>query len=84
VTLTVELWKAGLPLDHFVFKTITRSPGVISPRVHVENFDTYVFCKNNKPTSWYGVAYSKAFIGGKWQFARHVLSEKSVPIKCGT
>lgn len=84
VTLTVELWKAGLPLDHFVFKTITRSPGVTLPRARVENFDTYVFCKNNKQTSWYGVAYSKAFIGDKWQFARHVLSEKSVPIKCGT
>ena len=84
VTLTVELWKTGQPFNHFVFKTITRSPGVTSPRVRVENFNTYIFCKNRDLTFWYGVAYSKAFIGGKWQFARHVLSEKSVPIKCGT
>jgi hypothetical protein len=84
VTLTVELWKTGQPFNHFVFKTITRSPGVTSPRVRVENFNTYIFCKNRDLTFWYGVAYSKAFIGGKWQFARHVLSQKIEPIKCGT
>ena len=84
VTLTVELWKTGQPFNHFVFKTITRSPGVTSPRVRVENFNTYIFCKNRDLTFWYGVAYSKAFIGGKWQFARHVLSQKIEPIECGT
>lgn len=84
VTLTVELWKTGQPFNHLVLKTITRSPGVTSPRVRVVNFNTYAFCKNGDLTSWYGVAYSKAFIGGKWQFARHVLSQKIEPIECGT
>lgn len=84
VTLTVELWKTGTPLHHFVLKTVTRSPGITPPKVRVENFNTYVFCKNNQSTYWYGIAYSKAFIGGKWQFARHVLSEESEPINCGT
>jgi hypothetical protein len=84
VTLTVELWKTGNPFNHFVLKTMRRSPGVTSPRVRVENFDTYVFCKNQELTFWYGVAYSKAFIDGQWHYARHVLSREIMPIKCGT
>ena len=84
VTLTVELWKTGNPFNHFVFKTVRRSPGVTSPRVRVENFYTYVFCKNQDLTLWYGVAYSKAFIAGRWHYARHVLSREINPIKCGT
>ena len=50
----------------------------------VENFDTYVYCKNRETTSYYGIAYSKAFIEGKWQYARHVLSRIINPIDCGT
>lgn len=34
-------------------------------------------------TSYYGVAYSKAFIAGKWQYARHVLSLEIIPLNCG-
>ncbi|MDP1852362.1 MAG: hypothetical protein Q8K48_08130 [Candidatus Planktophila sp.] len=34
--------------------------------------------------SYYGIAYSKAFIEGKWQYARHVLLRIINPIDCGT
>lgn len=84
VTLTVELWKTGNLINHFVLKTVRRSPGVTSPRVRVENFDTYVFCKNQELTLWYGVSYSQAFIDGQWHYARQVLSREIKPIKCGT
>ena len=39
------------------------------PGRHVENFATFVFCKDRILTNYFGVAYSKAFIAGKWQFA---------------
>jgi len=84
VTLTVELWKTGEFLNHFVYSTVKRSIGITSPRDQVENFDTYVYCKNRKTTSYYGIAYSKAFIEGIWQYARHVLSRIINPIDCGT
>ena len=57
---------------------------ITSPRGHVENFDAYVYFRNHELTSYYGIAYSKAFIGGKWQYARHVLSRIINPIDCGT
>lgn len=84
VTLTVELWKTGEFLNHLVYSTVKRSVGITSPRDQVENFDTYVYCKNRETTSYYGIAYSKAFIEGKWQYARHVLSRIINPIDCGT
>lgn len=84
VTLTVELWKTGEFLNHFVYSTVKRSIGITSPRDQVENFDTYAFCKNRQTTSYFGIAYSKAFIDGKWQYARHVLSRNINPIDCGT
>jgi hypothetical protein len=84
VTLTVELWKVGSFGNHLVVLRAKRSPGVTLPGRQVENFNTFVFCKNNELTNYYGVAYSKAFIAGKWQFARHVLSRKTTPIECGT
>lgn len=84
VTLTVELWKTGQLLNHFVFSTVKRSPGVTYSGDRVVNFDTYVYCKNRELTSYYGIAYSKAFIDGKWQYARHVLSRIINPIHCGT
>lgn len=84
VTLTVELWKVGSFGNHLVVLRAKRSPGVTLPGRQVENFNTFVFCKNNELTNYYGVAYSKAFIAGKWQFARHVLSRKITPLECGT
>jgi hypothetical protein len=84
VTLTVELWKAGKFVNHFVYSTVKRSPGTTLPRNQVENFDTYIFCKNRGLTFYYGIAYSKAFIDGKWQYARHVFSRNINPIYCGT
>jgi hypothetical protein len=84
VTLTVELWKVDSFGNHLVVLRAKRSPGVTLPGRQVENFNTFVFCKNNELTNYYGVAYSKAFIAGKWQFARHVLSRKITPLECGT
>jgi hypothetical protein len=84
VTLTVELWKVGEIGNHFLTLRVKRSSGITMPGRHVENFATFVFCKDRILTNYFGVAYSKAFIAGKWQFAHHVLSRKIIPIHCGT
>jgi hypothetical protein len=44
----------------------------------------YVDCKSSKLTEWFGVAYSKAFINGKWQFAGWTQSPKVELLPCGT
>ena len=83
VTITVEIWKKGKLQNHQVRKRSTHSSGTTIPGAHVNNFSTYRFCKNKVRTSYYGVAYSKAFIAGKWQYARHVLSLEIIPLNCG-
>jgi len=84
VSITVEIWKTGKFQDYQVWKKTTFSPGATQPGNRVNNFSTYKYCKNKVKTSYYGVAYSKAFIAGKWQYARHVLSVAIIPLKCGT
>lgn len=84
VSITVEIWKTEKFQDYQVWKKSTFSPGTTQPRTLVNNFSTYKYCKNKVKTSYYGVAYSKAFIAGKWQYARHVLSLEIIPLNCGT
>jgi len=84
VSITVEIWKTGKFQDYQVWKKSTFSPGTTQPGTRVNNFSTYKYCKNKVKTSYYGVAYSKAFIAGKWQYARHVLSLEIIPLNCGT
>jgi hypothetical protein len=84
VTITVEIWKTGLLGNHFVWKQTISSPGTTYPGSQVNNFSTYRRCINRTPTHYYGVSYSKALINGKWQFARHILTEKIAFLKCGT
>ena len=84
VAITVEIWKTGFLGNHRVGKQTTRSLGTTYPGSRVNNFSTYRKCLSKTPTNYYGVSYSKALIGGKWQYARHVLSEKAILLKCGT
>ncbi|MBC7463512.1 MAG: hypothetical protein H7227_04535 [Actinobacteria bacterium] len=84
VTLTVEIWKTGTLGNHFVWKSVVLSSGTTLPKSQVNNFKTFRVCIDKVSTSYYGVAYSRAFIAGKWQFARHVLSTKIIPLECGT
>ncbi|MFZ4107943.1 MAG: hypothetical protein ACOYK4_02950 [Candidatus Planktophila sp.] len=84
VTITVEIWKKGKLQNHLVLTKTINSSGTTYPGSQVNNFSTYKFCENIARTSYYGVAYSKAFIAGKWQYARHVLSLETIPLNCGT
>ena len=84
VTITVEIWKTGVFGNHFVVKRTVKSLGTTLPNSRLDNFKTFRVCKNDTPTSYYGVAYSQAFIAGKWKYARQVLSTKIIPLECGT
>jgi hypothetical protein len=84
VTLTVEIWKEGKFGNIRVARTVTKSPGITYPGRNVENFNTWQRCKTYTDSSYFGVAYSKAFIQGKWQYARDTYSLKIKPLACGT
>lgn len=84
VTLTVEIWKVGTFGKIQVARTVVKSPGTTYPGRDVENFETLRRCKTLKKTKYYGVAYAKAFIQGKWQYASHTYSLEIKPLACGT
>jgi hypothetical protein len=84
VTITVELWKTGLLGNHLVRRRTTHSAGTTFPNSRVDNFLTFKRCTDRDPTQYFGIAYSKAFIAGKWQYARHTQTKKIIPLNCGT
>ena len=84
VTVTVELWKTGLLGNHLVRRRTFYSAGTTLPNSRVNNFLTFKGCKDRDLTQYFGIAYSKAFIAGRWQYARHTQTKKIIPLNCGT
>lgn len=84
VTLTVEIWKNGTFGKINVARSVVKNPGVTHPGRDVENFGTWRRCKSLKLTKYYGVAFAKAFIQGKWQIASDTYSLQITPLACGT
>ena len=84
VTLTVEIHKIGIFGNHLVgrFQTNENSPKSSGLKVEINN--AVVKCLNSTPTSYFGLAYSKAIIQGKWQYAGRTQSTSIVPLQCGT
>jgi len=84
VLITLEIHKKGEFGDHTYGPfTNNKLPGNNSGLI-VKLQDKYVVCLNSKLTKWFGIAYSKAFINGKWQYAGRTQSEKIEPLNCGT
>lgn len=84
VTLTVNIYKVekfGNPL----LKSVSTDPNRSSSfgRV-IKNYDNLVDCENYKRTRFYGVAYAKALINGKWNYAGRTRSLQTIEINCGT
>ena len=84
VTLTVEIWKTGTFGKINVARSVVKSPSMTYPGRDVENFKTWRRCKSLEVTKYFGVAYAKAFIQGKWQFASDTYSLEIEPLACGT
>lgn len=91
VTLTVEIYKTGLFSDHFVARFETKEYLRQSAGLRVDIKDATVRCKSNEMTHYFGIAYAKAIIGGKWQYAGRTRSDGITPsiaalelnLKCG-
>ena len=84
VTLTIEIHKMGALGNHLVASHFTNPADPRSAGMKVVNEETKRLCVSGQQTKYFGVAYSKAFIQGKWQYAGKTLSPKTIPLRCGT
>lgn len=84
VRITLEIKKSQLPFDHTYGPFYSSNiPGQNSGLL-VTLQDKYVVCSNRLRTEWFGVAFAKAIINGKWQFAGKTQSEHKEFLACGT
>ena len=84
VTLTVEIYKTGRFGPIFLRKFSTNPASRSSRGLIVKMNSAKLLCKNNRETTYYGVAYSKAIINGGWQYAGRTKPPLNIPLKCGT
>lgn len=84
VTITLKIMKLGEFYDHEVrtFQTNPLAPSSSGLRVEMNN--ALVRCRDKRETYYFGVATSKAIVGGRWVYAGETYSINSKPIKCGT
>ena len=84
VTLTVEIFKAG-KLSNQLVKTFSTKEGLPSSSgLVVKMNNAVVRCRNTNQTAYYGIAYAKALINGKWQYAGRTYSKSIILLGCGT
>lgn len=84
VSLFVQLWKENLLFKEMLIQTVERNPKLVPAGMRVYNEATFVPCLNFNSTQYYGIAYAKAMIDGKWHFARSKLEIMIRPLNCGT
>lgn len=84
ITLRVQLWKENKVFNELLIQTIAREPKLLPAGKRFYNESTFVPCLNFRETKFYGVAYGKAMIDGKWFFAQHKLEVDMPSIQCGT
>jgi hypothetical protein len=84
VKITLRIYKTQRPADRYYGPFVNSQLGGRNSGLTVEMQDKFVICKNSIPTEWFGVAYAKAFIDGKWQYAGNTRSPKKEIIECGT
>lgn len=83
LVLTVEIYKKGLIFDHRVaLKALKMKDFVYANRI-VKNQGTFVKCRNNTWTKYYGVAFAEALVDGKHMKTLHVRSENIERFQCG-
>lgn len=83
LVLTVEIYKDGLLFDHRVAKTEFMVKGIVIQNRVVKNQKTYVKCKNNKWTNYYGIAHGEAIVNGESIKTLRVRSENTERFQCG-
>ena len=84
VTLTVEIYKTG-KLSNQLVRTFETKEGLPSSSgLVVKMNNALVRCRNTRETAYYGIAYAKALINGKWQYAGKTYSKSIILLNCGT
>ena len=83
LVLTVEIYKEGLLFDHRVAKTEVIVKGIVIQNRVVKNQKTYVKCKSNKWTNYYGIAHGEAIVNGESMKTLRVRSENTERFQCG-
>lgn len=83
LVLTVEIYKVGLLYDHQVALKEVRVKGMILQNRVVKNQHTFVKCRSNKWTKYYGIAHAEALINGEGMKTLRVRSENIERFQCG-
>lgn len=84
LVLTVEIYKIGFLRDHRVgFKELIVK-GPIATNKITKNQETFAQCKNTHESRFYGIAYATALVEGKSMKTLHVITERTIPLACGT
>ena len=84
VTLTVEIYKTG-KLSNQLVRSFATKEGLSSSSGFVVKMNNAVIrCRNTRETAYYGIAYAKALINGKWQYAGKTYSKSIILLNCGT
>jgi hypothetical protein len=84
VTLTVEIYKTGKLSNQLVQSFETKEGLPSSSGLVVKMNNALVRCRNTRETAYYGIAYAKALINGKWQYAGKTYSKSIILLNCGT
>ncbi|MEN9324404.1 MAG: hypothetical protein RL414_158 [Actinomycetota bacterium] len=84
VTITIRIFKKGRFADHLVAEQIYVSPAGKAPSLIIKVKNTFALCVTKEATRYETFAFSKAFIRGKWQYAREVKSHEMPTLPCGT
>ncbi len=83
VELTVEIYQVGLFRDYKRASFTTIPSQIASNGFIVNNKNTKWYCQSKKRSRFYGVAYSRAFIGSQQFAAPPARSHKTVLLACG-
>jgi hypothetical protein len=83
LVLTVEIYKIGFFRDQKVADEKEAEPGLIFANKVIKNEKTYFKCKNTKLSRYYGIAFATATMSGKFVKTFHVITEKTIALKCG-
>jgi hypothetical protein len=84
VTITLKIMKLGEFYDHEVRTFRTDPLAISSSGLRVEMNNAFVRCKNSRRTLYFGIATSKALVGGQWVYAGETYSINPKPLDCGT
>ena len=84
VTLTVEIYKTGKLSNQLVRSFATKEGLPSSSGFVVKMNNAVIRCRNTRETAYYGIAYAKALINGKWQYAGRTYSKSIILLDFGT